>query len=120
MQIDKRKLILSAIFIFAAVHLLKDITQDILEIPTFLDVLGDIREDTSKLPGFVQTFFNLLGPISFLVEGFLLISIPRVFNREKLTALEKVVYLSVLLLLTYFVCAMFLDPRFKTGLKLFL
>lgn len=43
------KLILTPVYIFVVFHFLKDITQDMLQIPTILDFLGnDIQKNTQK------------------------------------------------------------------------
>ena len=75
-------------------------------------MLGDIREDLSVLPSYIQSIFYLVGIASFTVEVYLLIVIPRVFRRVAVTLLEKSIYALVVLLLLYFLVAFSLDPRF--------
>lgn len=104
-----RKL-LPIIFIIVLTHSVKDITQDILKIPTLLDVFGDVKEDLSALPAFLQRIFILFGYGSFMAEIFLLISIPTVLKRNNNSRLEKAVILIIVLLLLYFLSAVLLDP----------
>lgn len=110
--IKVRKYILIIIFGFTAIHFLKDITQDILNISTPLDALGDVKEDLSMFPGYLQGLFQFLGYASFIAEAFLLLSIPKIFYRKTVTQLEKAVYIVVAILLLYFLTAILLDPRF--------
>jgi hypothetical protein len=106
-----RKL-LPILYILVLAHFLKDITQDILHIPTFLDLLGDVKEDLSSFPVIIQNIFILLGYGSFIAEIFLLLSIPVILQRKKISGLEKVVGTMVLFLVFFFVVATLLDPRF--------
>ncbi|MFH0749441.1 MAG: hypothetical protein V1917_00825 [Candidatus Gottesmanbacteria bacterium] len=107
-----RKL-LPILYIFVLIHFLKDITQDILKIPTFLDLLGDVREDISSFPLVIQNIFTLLGYGSFVAEIFLLVSIPITLKKKEMSVLEKVVVAVVLFLLFFFMAAILLDPRSK-------
>ncbi|MFH1841104.1 MAG: hypothetical protein ABH807_03045, partial [Candidatus Shapirobacteria bacterium] len=52
--------ILPLILLFVSIHFLKDITQDVLRIPTFLDVFGDVKEDLSFLPDYLRMFYYSL------------------------------------------------------------
>ena len=95
-------------------HFLKDITQDILRIETPLDIFGDIKEDLSRLPKITQSlYFYGLGSLSFLAEGFLLVSIPVVLKRKKFSKLEKYVVMAIVFLFVFFLIATILDPRYK-------
>lgn len=102
-------------FIYAIIllHFLKDITQDILRIPTPLDLLGDVHEDISLFPKYAQLAFIAIGITSFIVEGFLLITIPYVLRTRAITKLEKMVIITLVGLLLYFLAVTLLDPRFK-------
>lgn len=107
------RLILPFLFIFFVTHFLKDITQDIFRIKTPLDIFGDVKEDLSKLPSTLQyTYLYGLGGLSFLLEAFLLIGIPLVLKREKFSKLEKVVVVTIVFLLVFFIIATLLDPRY--------
>lgn len=105
--------ILPFLYVFVLVHFLKDITQDILKISTPLDLLGDVKEDLSRFPIFIQNLFVLLGIGSFISEVFLLVSIPVVMKRKETTTLEKVILVVIMALLLFFLVATLLDPRFR-------
>jgi hypothetical protein len=105
--------LLPFLYVFVLVHFLKDITQDILKLPTPLDLLGDAKEDLSLFPDFIQNIFILLGVGSFMAEAFLLISIPVVMKKKEITSLEKVILALVIALLLFFLTVTLLDPRFR-------
>lgn len=107
-----RKL-LPILYVFVLVHFLKDVTQDILKISTPLDFLGDIKEDLSSFPVFVQSLLLLLGIGSFVAEVFLLVSIPFVMKKKIITSLEKIIWTVSVALLFYFLMVIFLDPRLR-------
>lgn len=105
------------LFIFVLIHFLKDITQDILKIATPLDFFGDVKEDLSIFPLFIQYLFVFLGFTSFIAEAFLLIAIPVVIRKKKITTLERIIWVVVIFLIFYFLIVTFLDPRFNNFLK---
>jgi|SRR3989344_634078 len=106
------KLSLYPIFLFVFVHFLKDVTQDILQIATPLDLLGDIKEDLSFLPIPIRSIYVYgLGGLSVIVELFLIIAIPKVWKQKVFTKLDRLILASVLFLLIFFVTAIVLDPR---------
>lgn len=108
------RLVLRFIFVFVVIHLLKDITQDILKIPTPLDLLGDAKEDLSFLPKTFQfVYLYGFGGLSIIAEIFLLITIPKVLKRKEFSGLEKWILIAVMFLVLFFIMATFLDPRFK-------
>lgn len=53
---------------FLFLHFLKDITQDLLHIDTVLDVMGDIQEETTRLPKFVTPVYWTLWIIATLAQ----------------------------------------------------
>lgn len=107
------KTILPFIFIFVLIHLLKDITQDILKVSSPLDVFGNIKEDTSFLPKFWQSvFYYGLGGLSFITEAFLLVAIPIVIFKKGSPKLEKWIFAGVLYLVIFIATCVLLDPRF--------
>jgi hypothetical protein len=110
-----RQYILTLIWIIVLTHFLKDITQDILKIPTFLDTFGNIQEDVSWLPIWTQHLIFGAGISSFLAEIFLLISIPIVKNRKKKSSLEKWVVGAIIFMFVYFPIVFLLDPRLKVS-----
>src|SRR3989344_5503790 len=84
------RLLLPFLYIFILVHFLKDITQDILKISTPLDLFGDVKEDISFLSKPLQIIFYYgLGGLSFVIEAFLLIAIPKIIRRRQVSFLEK-------------------------------
>lgn len=99
------------VFLIVLVHFLKDITQDILKVPTFLDSLGNVNEDLSVLPNFVGQTIIILGYVSFIIEAFLIVAIPKVIKAKANTRLEKYVIIAILFLAIYFVTVTLLDPR---------
>lgn len=105
--------ILLLVFIFVVVHFLKDITQDVLKIPTILDIFGNANEDISGFPKVIQGIFVGIGYVSFLVEIFLIITIPFVLRKKGKTKLEKVVWVIIILLVIYFITVILLDPRYS-------
>ena len=106
------KKILSIIWIIIFIHFLKDITQDILKIPTFLDYFGNIQEDLSNLPYIIKESIIIAGYMSFFGEIFLLISIPTIQRRTTFSKLEKWVVGTIIFMLIYFPTVLFLDSRF--------
>ena len=108
------KFFLIFIYIFILIHFLKDITQDILRLPSPLDMFGDIKEDISFLPPVLQHFFYyVLGGMSFMVEGFLLVAIPKVLLDINTDTLKKLVFMGIGYLLTFLITCTLLDPRFN-------
>lgn len=107
------RFLLPFIFLIVFVHFLKDITQDILKIPTALDLLGNVNEDLSVFPPYVQHLIIGLGFISFGVETFLVVAIPQVIKNKKNTKLENFVIVSLLFLVFYFISVTLMDPRYR-------
>ena len=107
-----RSFLLILIWVITLIHFLKDITQDILRIPTILDVFGNIQEDISRLPYWIQLLIFSAGIGSFLAENFLLISIPIIIHRSETSTLEKWVVGVVIFMLIYFPLVILLDPRY--------
>jgi hypothetical protein len=109
------RLLLPFLFLFIFIHFLKDITQDILGIKTPLDIFGDVKEDLSWLPKNIRSVYLFgLGGLSFLAEGFLLISIPFIWKRQSFSKLEKYIVIATAFLLLFFITAILLDPNYRT------
>lgn len=108
-----KKTFLVLLWFFITIHFLKDITQDILRIPTFLDTFGDIVENLSWLPRWgQQVYLYGLGGISFIAEVILIYTVPFVvFNKGSETKYRLIKY-CIFYLLTFFAIAILLDPRF--------
>lgn len=112
------KLSLYPIFLFVFVHFLKDVTQDILQIVTPLDLLGDVKEDISFLPTPIRSVYVYgLGGLSVIVELFLLVVIPKVWRGKDFVKLDRWIMTAVLYLLIFFTTAIVLDPRLGLWLK---
>lgn len=108
------RFILPFLFLFVLLHFLKDITQDILGTPTPLDLLGDVKEDVSFLPNNLKNvYFYGFGVLSFLAEGFLLVSIPLIWKRNAISKLEKYSIAATVYLFIFFATAILLDPRYR-------
>lgn len=113
-MIKVKRLFFQTIFVFVLIHFAKDITQDILRIVSPLDVFGDIKEDISFLPKILQlVFYYGLGGLSFVVEAFLLVAIPKIIKTGKVTGLEKWVIAGILYLLIFFLICILLDPKYR-------
>jgi hypothetical protein len=109
------RFLLPFFFVFFLIHLLKDITQDILMIKTPLDIFGDAKEDLSFLsPAFQKIYLYGLGSLSFITEVFILYAIPTVLRKKenKISELEKWLIASIVFLAIFFIIATLLDPRF--------
>lgn len=105
---------LIVVFVFVIVHFAKDITQDILRISTPLDIFDDVKEDLSFLPSSLQNIYLYgLGGLSFLAELILILTIPGVWSEEKVSKKGKLVMFLLLFLLTFFISAILLDPRYN-------
>lgn len=115
MRTRLRTIVLFIIYLAVIVHFFKDITQDILHIASPLDLFGDIKEDISFLPNILQLFFYYgLGGLSFLVEGFLLITIPKIIIKQGNPILERWVYVNLFYLVIFLLTCLLLDPRFMS------
>ncbi|MEK7597953.1 MAG: DUF192 domain-containing protein [Patescibacteria group bacterium] len=104
--------ILIIVFISFFVHLLKDITQDILKIKTPLDYIGDLKEILSSFSLATKIIYYIFGILSVFGELFLVITIP-IFLFKKKTNLLKPIYLTIFLLVIYFITVysfLFLNP----------
>jgi len=109
--------ILLIMFTFFFIHFLKDITQDILKIKTPLDYLGNVNEDLSLFSPFIRTVFSTIAHLSFIGEVFLIFAIPMYIIYKKKSYLLKPIWIITVLILTYFLVATFLDPRFNIFLN---
>src|SRR3989338_1323428 len=111
------KKLLFCVFIFVVIHFLKDITQDILKVPTILDIFGNANEDLSRFPRAIQVIFTVFGYLSFFAEIFLIVAIPLVLGKNRHLKLEKAVWVVTVLLVLFFITATLLDPRYSFWIK---
>jgi hypothetical protein len=101
------------IFVFVLVHFFKDITQDILQIETSLDVFGNACEDISGFSNLLKMVWIWGGVNSFFIELFLLISLPHIIRKKSFSKLELYSLIATIFLLLFLVISMLLDARYK-------
>jgi hypothetical protein len=108
-----KKTLFILLWVFVVIHFLKDITQDILRVSTFLDNFGDVIENLSWLPRWAQQVYLYgFGGISFIAEAILIYALPfAVFNKST-AAKNRLTKYCIIYLLTFFTIAILLDPRF--------
>jgi len=107
------RLMLIPIYILVVFHFLKDITQDILQIPTILDFLGDVNEDLSRLPETLVWFYHWAMVNTFFIELFLLVAIPKCWKTKQSSKLDLAILISLFYLLAMFSLATLLDPKYQ-------
>jgi hypothetical protein len=107
------RFLLPVIFIFVLLHFLKDITQDILQIKTSLDTLGNVCEDLSGFSTPDKMLWIWAGVNSFFTELFLLISIPIILRKKSFGKLELSSIIATVFLLLFLIIAVLLDPRYR-------
>ncbi|OGY40793.1 MAG: hypothetical protein A2570_01620 [Candidatus Brennerbacteria bacterium RIFOXYD1_FULL_41_16] len=95
------KVLLVPVSILFLIHFLKDITQDVLRISSFLDVLGDIKEDLSGLKQWQLAIFYWAWVNQFLLQpvlAFLVLKIlkNRDFSRTDILVAGILIYFTVL------------------------
>jgi len=79
----------------------------------FIELFGDIKEDTSFLPKFWQQFFYYgLGSLSFIIEAFLIVALPMIIFGKGPPKLEKWIFAGVLYLVIFITACILLDPRY--------
>lgn len=76
------------IFILALVHLLKDITQDVLQIATFLDKLGNINENLSNFSEPLLWFYHWAMVNTYFMELFIVLTVLQVWRRKAFTTID--------------------------------
>lgn len=102
----KYSLLLGIIWILILLHFLKDLTQDIFEINTILDTLGNITEDLSKFPEWLIWLYHWAMVNTVLCEMYLIYIIPKYFLR-KISLLEmkimwgSIIYVPIMFLLAF-------------------
>ena len=101
-----KKLLLLAIWIIMLIHFLKDMTQDILGIPSVLDLFGNIQENTSTFPIWLEYLYHWAMVNTFIGELILIFLIPKyifkTINRlEKLLIIGFIFYIPLIFLLAF-------------------
>jgi len=112
-QISKKallawKIILVPVFIFFCLHFLKDITQDILRMPTFLDKMGDLRENVSSLSEWLLWLYHWAWVNAFLLEAVIITLILKKWKQASFTKLDILIIGSLLYQFIMFLIALFL------------
>ena len=118
LQSDKRlfrlwRIILVPIYILVVIHFAKDITRDLLEIPTFLDKLGNVEENLIHLPEKIIWFYHWAMVNTLFIEMFLLFAIPKSWRNKCFTQIDLIIFVLLFYLLAMFSLATFLDPRYQ-------
>lgn len=98
------KIILVPIFILLLLHFLKDITQDVLGIPTILDLMGNIQEDISGFSQWLVWLYHWAWVNAFFIQPILLYLISKTWRSEKFGNNDKVIlgllgYIGVLIII---------------------
>lgn len=106
------KIVLIPVFVFVIIHFLKDITQDLLGIPTVLDIFGDAKEDLSSFPESFVWFYHWFMVNTFFLEIYLVFSIPKTWRRKNFSKTDIITFSSIIYLIIAFSTAILLDPRF--------
>lgn len=90
------KVLLSLVWVLAVVHFLKDLSQDLLGITTVLDNLGDIKEDISSFPLWLEHLYHWAMVNTVIGEVILVVLIPKYIFRT-INILEKRLIIGFLL-----------------------
>jgi len=91
-----KKILLGFIFFVVLIHFLKDITQDLFGISTILDNLGNIEEDISAFPLWLEYFYHWTMVNTVIGEIVLLVLIPKYIFRS-ISVFEKRLIIGFLL-----------------------
>lgn len=101
-----KKIILGCIFFIVLVHFLKDITQDLIGVSTVLDNLGNIEEDITAFPLWLEYLYHWAMVNTVIGEAVLIVLIPKyIFNviipLEKRLIIGFLTYIPVMFLIAY-------------------
>lgn len=109
----KNKLLL-VLWLIVLIHFLKDITQDLLQITTVLDIFGDAKENLAWLPVWAQgIYLYIFGGLSVLAEITLLVTIPISLLRGETNVTYRLIKYCYWYLAIFFLVAILLDTRFN-------
>jgi hypothetical protein len=107
-----RKAALWLAYVAVLIHFIKDITQDIFRISSPMDKFGNIEENISFLPVFLQkAYFYGLGGLSFLAEILLLVYLPKIIIERSTRTDRMIVRYSFLYLCLFLLLCAVLDPK---------
>lgn len=87
-------------------HFLKDITQDLLGINTVLDVIGNIQEESTRLPKFLIPIYWFMWIIATITQPVVMYLTYRNwknkdFNKYDLVILSLIMFFSLMVLWAY-------------------
>lgn len=105
------KIFLIPIFTFVIIHFLKDITQDLLGVPTILDIFGNANEDLSNFHPYGIWVYHWFMVNTFFLEIFLLVYIQKTWRRKTFSKTDIIIFSSIIYLIIAFTLATLLDPR---------
>lgn len=114
------KFFLIPVFVFIVIHFMKDITQDLLGLPTVLDYFGDANEDLSNFHPYTTWVYHWFMVNTILLEIFLIIAIPKIWLRSIFSRIDIYAFLSIMYLTVAFFLAILLDPKLRTLLRFLL
>ncbi len=94
-------------FVLVCLHFLKDITQDILSVPTVLDNLGNIEENINYFPMWLTWLYHWAWVNAFFAELAIILLIPlkfkeTSFNKKDLLIVVCLSYILVMTAIAYF------------------
>ena len=103
------KIALVPVFIFVLIHLLKDITQDLLGIESVFDLLGNVNEDLSGFHPYALWLYHWFMVNTIILELYLLVAIPKTWFRKTFSKIDIISISSIFYLIIAFSIAYLLD-----------
>ncbi|MFA7300815.1 MAG: hypothetical protein WC069_00695 [Candidatus Shapirobacteria bacterium] len=97
------------LFVVTILHFIKDITQDILGVSTFLDKIGDINENISNFPVWLTWLYHWAMVNTFFMEGALLVTLPLDWKNKRFTKFSIINISMVLYIIALFIVAYLLQ-----------
>lgn len=100
------RILLLIVWIIVLVHFLKDVTQDLFGLATILDNLGNIEEDISSFPLWLEYLYHWAMVNTVIGEIILIMLIPK-YIFKAISSLEKrliigfLIYIPVMFFIAY-------------------
>lgn len=100
------RILLLIVWIIVLVHFLKDVTQDLFGLATILDNLGNIEEDISSFPLWLEYLYHWAMVNTVIGEIILIVLIPK-YIFKAISSLEKrliigfLIYIPVMFFIAY-------------------
>lgn len=100
------RILLLIVWIIVLVHFLKDVTQDLFGLVTILDNLGNIEEDISSFPLWLEYLYHWAMVNTVIGEIILIMLIPK-YIFKAISSLEKrliigfLIYIPVMFFIAY-------------------